>query len=392
MSRLALIGVTGAAVVVLAAGLIYAIAQQEGDDATDDANAPAPATSEGTATPGVTGETGNAQATAPGTTATATTGTTAGDAAPANNTTQTASTAAPTTNVVANAAAQPGDAATAPSFDVVRINPNGDAVIAGRAVPGATVTLLDDGKVVGEAKADDRGDWVLLPNSAVSPGEHKFTLQAQTEGGAAQQSERMVIVVVPAPAKDIAGNAVAAPAGALALSVPQNGDGASQILNMPSSSSSADIPVGPATAPTLDVIDFDKDGRMTLAGRAPAEAKIALYLDDKLLGSADADADGRWSFVPKDTLAVGRHELRVDQVDPAGKVIARIVQPIEQPDFAAMMPAGAQVVVQPGNSLWRLARRTYGDGLRFSVIYEANKERVRDPDLIYPGQVLVVPQ
>jgi nucleoid-associated protein YgaU len=49
-------------------------------------------------------------------------------------------------------------------------------------------------------------------------------------------------------------------------------------------------------------------------------------------------------------------------------------------------------VVQPGNSLWRLARRTYGEGLRFSVIYEANKDRVRDPDLIYPGQVLSLPQ
>ena len=387
MSRLALIGVTGAAVVVLAAGLIYAIAQQEGDDATDAGNPPAPATatSEGTATPGNDSGTGNAQGTTAAATSGGTTGTATGDAAPAGNTTQTASTAAPTANVVANAAGQSGDAATAPSFDVVRINPNGDAVIAGRAVPGATVTLLDDGKVVGEAKADDRGDWVLLPNSAVAPGEHKFTLQAQTKDGVAQQSERMVIVVVPAPAKDIAGNAVAAPAGALALSVPQK-------HTMPSSSSSADIRVGPATAPTLDVIDFDKDGRMTLAGRAPAEAKIALYLDDKLLGSADADAQGRWSFVPPDTLAVGRHELRVDQVDTAGKVIARIVQPIEQPDFAAMMPAGAQVVVQPGNSLWRLARRTYGNGLRFSVIYEANKERVRDPDLIYPGQVLVVPQ
>ncbi|MBK8157323.1 MAG: hypothetical protein IPK59_00395 [Rhodospirillaceae bacterium] len=204
----------------------------------------------------------------------------------------------------------------------MRINPNGDAVIAGRAKPGATVTLLDDGKVIGSAKADDRGEWVLLPNSAVAPGEHKFTLQAAEEDGAALQSERMVIVVVPAPAKDIAGNAVAAPAGALALSVPQTGDGPSEILNMPSSAASGDVAVGPATAPTLDVIDFNKDGRMTLAGRAPADAKLALYLDDKLLGSVDADAQGRWSFMPSSGLSIGRHELRVDQVDAAGKVIA----------------------------------------------------------------------
>jgi nucleoid-associated protein YgaU len=202
----------------------------------------------------------------------------------------------------------------------------------------------------------------------------------------------MVIVVVPAPAKDIAGNAVTAPAGALALSVPQNGEGPSQILNMPSTGSGENVASGPTDVPTLDIIDFDQSGRMTLAGRAPAKGRIALYLDDKLLGSAEVNEQGRWAFVPAETLPVGRHELRVDQVDAGGKVVARIAQPIEQPDFKSLSSDSAQIIVQPGNSLWRLARRTYGTGLRFSVIYEANKERVRDPDLIYPGQILVVPK
>ena len=377
MSRLALIGVTGAAVVVVAAGLIYSIAQQEGDDSSDNDTPPI---------------TENGAAPAPA----ATSGAASSAASPSSNATETASTAAPApangTAVVANDAVQGAATPTAPSFDVVRVNPNGDAVIAGRAKPGAEVTLLDDGKVIGSAKADDRGDWVLLPNSAVAPGEHKFTLQAQVEGGAMQSSERMVIVVVPAPAKDIAGNAVSAPAGALALSVPQNGEGPSEILNMPSPGDAVDVPKGPVREPTLDVVDFDKEGRMALAGRAAADSKVALYLDDKLIGSAMVDPQGRWRFVPEEKLSIGRHELRVDQVDSNNKVTARIVQPIEQPDFAALTPGDAQIVVQPGNSLWRLARRTYGEGLRFSVIYEANKDRVRDPDLIYPGQILTVPQ
>jgi nucleoid-associated protein YgaU len=364
MSRLTLIGVTGAAVVVVAAGLIYAISQQEGDDSTEAVEAPAPAG------------------------AAATSGAASSATTPATSTVASASEAE---GVVANSAAQPG-AEQAPSFDVVRVNPNGDAVIAGRAKPGSIVTLLDDGKVIGSAKADDRGDWVLLPNSAIAPGEHKFTLQAQEEGGPALASERMVIVVVPAPAKDIAGNAVAAPAGALALSVPQNGDGPSEILNMPSTGGIAAAPTGPTDEPTLDIIDFDQDGRMSLAGRAKAGTKVLLYLDDKLIGTSGVDAQGRWHFMPDDRLEVGRHELRIDQVNAEGKVMARIVQPVEQPDFAALIPGGSQIVVQPGNSLWRLARRTYGEGLRFSVIYEANRDRIRDPDLIYPGQVLTLPQ
>jgi nucleoid-associated protein YgaU len=56
------------------------------------------------------------------------------------------------------------------------------------------------------------------------------------------------------------------------------------------------------------------------------------------------------------------------------------------------LPEGVLVVVQPGHSLWRIARRTYGDGVRYHVIYQANSEQIRDPDLIYPGQVFVMPR
>ncbi len=371
MSRLALIGVTGAAVVVVAAGLIYAISQQEGDDSdtpetVPEASQAAPA--QGTAGNGVATNAaagGNAAATDPA------------------NATPTAASAP---------AGETAASQTQPSFDVVRVNPNGDAVIAGRAAPGSAITLLDNGQVIGTAKADDRGEWVLLPNSSVTPGEHKFTLQAQSGTDAPVSSERMVVVVVPAPAKDIAGNAVAAPAGALALSVPQEGEGPTEVLNLPGGAGTEAAPSGPTKEPTLDVVDFDKDGRMSLSGRALPGAKVALYLDDQLLGAAPVDERGRWSFIPQEKLAVGRHELRVDQVGADGKVSARILQPVEQPDFASLTPGEAQIVVQPGNSLWRLARRTYGDGLRYSVIFEANRDRVRDPDLIYPGQVLQLPQ
>ena len=56
------------------------------------------------------------------------------------------------------------------------------------------------------------------------------------------------------------------------------------------------------------------------------------------------------------------------------------------------MPSGTVAFVQPGNSLWRIARRTLGQGLRYTVIYEANRDQIRDPNLIYPGQVFLIPQ
>lgn len=378
MTRLALIGTAGAVVVIMAAGLIYAIGQQEDDDAQE--TQVVASTSQDSASESGVGTAGNGADPGPPAPEAIAGGQEGGQVGGQMGGGESGS--------VANPAA--GDAAPGiqPSFDVVRINPNGDAVIAGRAAPGARITLLDDGKPLGEVEADDRGEWVLLPNSAIEPGQHKFTLEARDDDGTIRQSERMVIVVVPAPAKDIAGKAVTEPAGALALSVPQDGQGPSQILNLPSA---GDEPgAGPVSAPTLDVLDFDAGGRMALSGRAPDGGEVRLYLDNQLLGSADID-DGRWAFVPSEQLPIGKHELRIDQVDASGKVVSRIAQPIEQPDLASLSPGTGKVIVQPGNSLWRLARRTYGDGVNFSIIYEANKDRIRDPNLIYPGQIFDLP-
>ena len=61
-------------------------------------------------------------------------------------------------------------------------------------------------------------------------------------------------------------------------------------------------------------------------------------------------------------------------------------------EIAAAALAAGQVVVQPGESLWRIARATYGKGVRYTVIYAANRDQIRDPNLIYPGQVFVIPE
>ena len=73
-------------------------------------------------------------------------------------------------------------------------------------------------------------------------------------------------------------------------------------------------------------------------------------------------------------------------------MLARIETKFSRAKPLGDLPRDAFVFVQPGNNLWRLARRSYGSGIRYSVIYEANREQIRDPSLIYPGQVFVVPR
>jgi nucleoid-associated protein YgaU len=66
--------------------------------------------------------------------------------------------------------------------------------------------------------------------------------------------------------------------------------------------------------------------------------------------------------------------------------------PAEQtagPELASAPPT--QVIIQPGNNLWKLSRQIYGKGIMYTVIYEANKDQIRKPELIYPGQIFLTP-
>lgn len=276
----------------------------------------------------------------------------------------------------------------APSFDVVRINPKGDTVIAGRAAPGAVVTILDGDRVIGEVTADARGEWVFVPEEPLPPGSREFSLIARGPGDAEQRSESTVVLAVPDPAQ-IAGGAAGGAPGAIAVRIPRAGsDAASRVLQHPSGDAGGGGLADGAL--TLDVIDYGADGRMVLSGTAPEGATVRAALDNRSLGESRADGEGNWKLAPDDPVAPGIYALRVELLDPAGAVVARISTPFSRAGVIGEIASGT-VVVQPGNSLWRIARRVYGDGIRYTTIYDRNKAQIADPDLIYPGQIFTLP-
>ncbi len=284
---------------------------------------------------------------------------------------------------VAGGERAPMTGVTKPSFDVVRVDPAGDAVMAGRALPGSTVVILDNGRPIGKAKADGRGEWVFVPTSPLKAGSRQLTLEMEVAGGAPVASDDVVVLVVPERDKDIAGRPADERAGALALRVPR-GDGAAQLLQSPSG-------INKSGSLSVDVIDYDDKGQLAISGRAAPGARVNVYLDNRFIGRADADAKGDWRLQPEAPIKPGLYALRADQTDAASKVTARVSMPFSRAEPVASAPPEPFVIVQPGNSLWRLARRVYGQGIRYSMIYEANRDHIKDPDLIYPGQVFALP-
>jgi len=287
---------------------------------------------------------------------------------------------APTVNAPELQAPELARKPVAPSFDVVRVNPNGDTVIAGRAAPGAEVTVREGENVIGKVQADQRGEWVLVPDKPLPPGTRVFNLESKLPDQDPIKSESDVVLVVPEGGGE----------GALALRVPNaaggSGPAPSTVLQSPfTGTSSGGVAIG--------IIDYDENGKASASGRAKPGTQLNVYLDDKLAGSVKADERGEWHLNLAQPITPGEHRLRVDEAAPGGKVAGRAEYAfVRKPTAEGQIPAGGVVVVESGNSLWRIARRTYGEGTRYTLIVEANRDQIKDPDLIYPGQVFDLPR
>ena len=289
-----------------------------------------------------------------------------------------------------------------PRFDVARVGARGALVTAGRAAPGAEVVLWENGREIGRGRADARGEWVILPDAPLSPGPRELTLTARLPGGEPLAGEASVVLLVPEPPSPVLAEARpgdAAPVSGQAVAeAPATASASPLALLLPAPGVQAPIRAlqAPAAARlSIDLVDYAGSSGMRFAGAAPAGAQLRLYIDDAAAGEVLADAQGRWSYSPATQPTVGRHVLRADQLGAQGQVVARVEQPFQRAappaNLTAESEAQTRFVVQPGHNLWRIARGTYGQGIRYTHIFAANRDQIRNPHLIYPGQVFTLP-
>ncbi|WP_431205616.1 LysM peptidoglycan-binding domain-containing protein [Bradyrhizobium betae] len=235
--------------------------------------------------------------------------------------------------------AKPPAAATdaGPRFDVARVDDHGEAaVIAGVAVPGARVELLRDGQPLDAVVADASGQFVMTPPK-LPAGSYELTLRAKAPDGTVTQSARTMPVTVaelaPPPARQ-------APAARPEAKQAEKPDEKSDI-------------VAALAAPRLSTASEKSAARPRLTG-APKP---------RLMAHAPA--------APAATTVVSASTADVFNTAPAG--------------------TGSRVITR-GDSLWTLSRLAYGDGARYAVIFNANRDKIHNPNLIYPGQTFVLPQ
>ena len=310
-----------------------------------------------------------------------------------------------------------------PAFDVVNVDPSGDAVIAGRASPNAKVELRDAGKTVAEATADAAGQFVIVPSAPLAPGDHSLSLAANDAKAGPETSKTVAVSVAAPQAKVAVSNPPPADAKSGAASPTQEAKAAAPTNATAPALSLAMRTVAKPSSPAgsrvaIQTVEADAAGGLIARGFAEPKATVRLYLNDADVADAKTQADGRWSLTIKNGMIPGDYLMRADEINPGGAaVVASANTPFAYPEAppaaspAAMLagsssaepsspPSPADPVIDSvqtkrvatGHTLWELSRNYYGDPTRYPEIYEANKWEIHNPNLIFPGQVVVVPK
>ena len=246
------------------------------------------------------------------------------------------------------------------------------------------VIIRQGGKEIGRTHADGRGEWVFLPNQPLPSGARELTLSARVGDGPEIAGAGSVVLVVPdrlAPGTLADTQLPQAP-----LAVLSDATGAPRVLQGATAPGKTPGRLG------LEAVEYDDQGQLRFAGTAPPGTHVRIHVDNHVAGEAIADARGVWSLVPSGFVTPGPHRLRLEQLGPDGRIAEHADYPFQRETITEKELAEGKMVVRPGNSLWMLARNLYGHGTRYTVIYEANRARLTDPDKIYPGQILTLPR
>ncbi|QAX29840.1 LysM peptidoglycan-binding domain-containing protein [Leisingera sp. NJS204] len=382
----------------------------------------------------------------------------------------------------------------APELDLVRVDNEGSAVIAGRAQAGVRISVLLDGEVLEQLEVPAGGEFVSLttitpstdarvvsllaehegqknasgasfilapasPVSVAAAGEAAQSAQA-AETGASRATGAEQDVTAPAPEQvatlDPAENALVEQSGteapAASLDQPASSDAGTAdagedvaSAGQTTANAAAEVPSAADPAPAvepgtpqpqgqavavlradaegievvqpaipadpglgdevaLDSISYNGSGGVELSGRAQPQSQVRVYVDNRPVAELGAAADGRWSGRLED-VAPGIYTLRLDEVEPAtGAVVSRLETPFKREAPEALPQPGGDatpeqpvplvqaVTVQKGDTLWAISQQKYGSGFLYVRVFEANRGAIRNPDLIYPGQVFTVPE
>lgn len=252
-----------------------------------------------------------------------------------------------------------------PSFDIVRIEPTGEIVVAGRWLPNQSVSIVVNGKVVATERTDNRGEFVYAPTHALKAGNYTISLLGVNPD--VRSADKVFLYVSEHGYKN-------------SISLLMTAQG-STLLQAPTMLTDGDL--------VVSKIDYLSNGRIVVTGDAMPRLRVSLALDDKYIGFARVSDHRHFGFgADVGELKPGKeYSLAVRLHDGDGRTVSTIKHDFVMPEMTG--DDDTFYTVRRGDCLWIIARNFLRRGVLFSVVAERN--HIENPDLIYPKQKLQIP-
>lgn len=209
-------------------------------------------------------------------------------------------------------------------------NDAGDIIVSGTSEPGGKVRIVIDNKPVGDVLADATGRWLFKDNGKIVPGKHDLR---------------------------------------------------------------ADKVLGSGAVVIGETFEMKREDPVKIAQPQPDPAKqnetVAIKTPEPAAPATEEAPETKVA-----TTEVQTSGSETEQAAPAQETeTAAVATETEavKAEPVASTPAQGRVVIQPGNNLWNISRVIYGSGVEYTTIYEANKDQIRNPHRIYPGQIFMTP-
>ncbi len=274
-------------------------------------------------------------------------------------------------------------------LEVVRVRPDGSLVIAGKGLPNSKIEIISNTEVIAVTKSDKIGDFVAVPQKQLNSGEYFLSFR-QTTG------DNKVVIANKSVAINVSGNKNDVPIVAI---VDSQGRLGAKVIQAPglekkehSIKNKNQINTKNIQEPQIKILAITHDskvGQLVLSGIAYNGVQVNAGFTGKETSSTKIIND-EWNLSIPGKLIAGKQKVFAVLLGKNGKVLSEnsvIIsgKSIENANGKTL------IIVQKGDALWNIAYQRLGLGNRYIDIVELNKDKIKNPDLIYPKQLFIIP-
>ena len=277
-----------------------------------------------------------------------------------------------------------------PEIDIIKVSPDGSFVIAGKGQPNSNINILNKGNLIESTIVDNDGNWVIVSKENLKTGDNLISIDQLNISGLVLKHKQLYITKIDERKKN----------QPLLISVPnKNGENISIIQQSTEKQKinkvENDLGIQKKINSNTDIFNvrtifFDENGFVSIQGEVNFGKRIELYINKKIMEIIKIE-NSKWQYNSDTIFDFGLHDLLVVLKSDKDEILDRITLPFMRVEMPSNDVPENFILIKPGDMLWTIAYRLYGDPFKYIQIFEENKDQITNPDLIFPGQLFSIP-